>query len=208
MRSPGVLPARRPVPGGRVHPAPQLVLALVCAGYAVGSAVDWGSKGLALIMGDFGLSAAAGTASVSCLLYARSRRSRFRSACLLFALSSAMASLGNGGWGWYEVDPTNDCPADERHVVVAVGRDYSDVSPVRGVVRGGASELSVTVTMVAPSEHGPRRALPSLAPNPRDALTSVRAERARRRSHGDGVLSAGVAQSPATLAQAQQQQQQ
>jgi transglutaminase-like putative cysteine protease len=112
------------------------------------------------------------------------------------------------GWGWYEVDPTNDCPADERHVVVAVGRDYSDVSPVRGVVRGGASELSVTVTMVAPSEHGPRRALPSLAPNPRDALTSVRAERARRRAHGDGVLSAGVAQSPATIAQAQQQQQQ
>jgi diguanylate cyclase (GGDEF)-like protein/PAS domain S-box-containing protein len=54
-------------------------------------------------MGDFGLSAAAGTASVSCLLYARSRRSRFRSAWLLFALSSAMAALGNGVWGWYEV---------------------------------------------------------------------------------------------------------
>ncbi|WP_390898952.1 putative bifunctional diguanylate cyclase/phosphodiesterase [Streptomyces cynarae] len=103
MRSPGVPPARRPAPGGRAHPAPQLVLALVCAGYAVGSAVDWGSRILALIMGDFGLSAAAGTASVSCLLYARSRRSRFRPAWLLFALSSAMAALGNGVWGWYEV---------------------------------------------------------------------------------------------------------
>ncbi|WP_405918424.1 EAL domain-containing protein [Streptomyces sp. NBC_00728] len=81
----------------------QLVLALVCAGYAVGSALDWGSTSLALVMGDFGLSVAAGTAAVSCFLYARSRRSRFRPAWLLFALSSAMASLGNLVWGWYEV---------------------------------------------------------------------------------------------------------
>jgi len=75
----------------------------VCAGYAVGSALGWGSTSLALIMGDFGLSAAAGTAAVSCFLYARSRRSRFRPAWLLFALSSVMASLGNLVWGWYEV---------------------------------------------------------------------------------------------------------
>ncbi|WP_171112799.1 MULTISPECIES: EAL domain-containing protein [Streptomyces] len=82
---------------------PQLVLVLLCAGYAVGSAVGWGSGQLALIMGDFGLSAAAGAAAVSCFLYAHSRRVRFRSAWLLFALSSAMAALGNGVWGWYEV---------------------------------------------------------------------------------------------------------
>ena len=54
-------------------------------------------------MGDFGLSAAAGTAAVSCFLYARSRRVRFRPAWLLFSLSSAMAALGNLVWGWYEV---------------------------------------------------------------------------------------------------------
>ncbi|MYR59060.1 phosphodiesterase, partial [Streptomyces sp. SID625] len=83
--------------------ASQLTLALVCAGYAVGSACDWGSRQAALIMGDFGLSAAAGTAAVSCALFARGQRVRFRSAWLLFALSSAMASLGNGIWGWYEV---------------------------------------------------------------------------------------------------------
>ncbi|WP_164992279.1 EAL domain-containing protein [Streptomyces sp. L2] len=83
--------------------ARQLVLALVCATYAVGAALDWGSGGLALIMGDFGLSAAAGTAAVSCFLYARSPRVRFRPAWLLFALSSTMASLGNAIWGWYEV---------------------------------------------------------------------------------------------------------
>ncbi|MFG2576025.1 putative bifunctional diguanylate cyclase/phosphodiesterase [Streptomyces sp. NPDC048481] len=81
----------------------QLLLALVCAVYAVGSALGWGSDRLALIMGDFGLTAAAGTAAVSCLLYARNRRVRFRSAWLLFSLSSAMAALGNLVWGWYEV---------------------------------------------------------------------------------------------------------
>ncbi|MFE0803583.1 putative bifunctional diguanylate cyclase/phosphodiesterase [Streptomyces sp. NPDC058812] len=81
----------------------QLVLALICAGYAVGSALGWGSDHVAKIMGDFGLSAAAGAAAVSCLLYARGPRVRFRPAWLLFALSSAMASLGNLVWGWYEV---------------------------------------------------------------------------------------------------------
>ncbi|MFF8670532.1 putative bifunctional diguanylate cyclase/phosphodiesterase [Streptomyces sp. NPDC015242] len=94
---------RTPAPGPRPGPALQFVLALLCAGYAVGAALGWGSHDMALIMGDFGLSAAAATAAVSCFLYARSRRTRFRSAWLLFGLSSAMASLGNLVWGWYEV---------------------------------------------------------------------------------------------------------
>ncbi|MFC8094009.1 putative bifunctional diguanylate cyclase/phosphodiesterase [Streptomyces sp. NPDC057301] len=89
--------------GGGSALVPQLVLALVCAGYAIGSALGWGSEQLALIMGDFGLAAAAGAAAVSCFRYARSRRIRFRPAWLLFALSSAMAALGNLVWGWYEV---------------------------------------------------------------------------------------------------------
>ncbi|MGW1784232.1 putative bifunctional diguanylate cyclase/phosphodiesterase [Streptomyces sp. NPDC002143] len=97
----------RTVPPAKGGPASnlvhQLLLALLCAGYAVGSALGWGSDELALIMGDFGLSAAAGTAAVSCFLYARTRRIRFRPAWLLFALSSAMAALGNAVWGWYEV---------------------------------------------------------------------------------------------------------
>ncbi|MFI8221005.1 putative bifunctional diguanylate cyclase/phosphodiesterase [Streptomyces sp. NPDC085932] len=94
---------RMPARGHRPGLALQLVLALACAGYAIGAAFGWGSREMALIMGDFGLSAAAATASVSCFLYARSRRTRFRSAWLLFGLSSAMASLGNLVWGWYEV---------------------------------------------------------------------------------------------------------
>ncbi|EFL35043.1 integral membrane phosphodiesterase [Streptomyces viridochromogenes DSM 40736] len=101
--SPGALLPRTPVPGRRPGPALKLVLVLVCAGYAVGSAFGWGSSEVALIMGDFGLSAAAGAAAVSCFLCARNRRTRFRPAWLLFGLSSAMASLGNLVWGWYEV---------------------------------------------------------------------------------------------------------
>ncbi|CAM5313105.1 EAL domain-containing protein OS=Streptomyces alboniger OX=132473 GN=CP975_25300 PE=4 SV=1 [Streptomyces alboniger] len=92
----------RPLPGGRGLVS-QVLLLLLCGGYATGSATGWGSERLALIMGDFGLSIAAAAAAVSCFRYSRTRRSRFRPAWLLFALSSAMAAVGNGVWGWYEV---------------------------------------------------------------------------------------------------------
>ncbi|WP_128380242.1 putative bifunctional diguanylate cyclase/phosphodiesterase [Streptomyces cavernae] len=94
---------RRPVSGGSTNLVPQLGLALVCAGYAVGSALGWGSPRLALIMGDFGLAAAAAAAAISCFHYARGQHNRLRPAWLLFAISSTMAALGNGVWGWYEV---------------------------------------------------------------------------------------------------------
>ncbi len=51
--------------------------------------------------------------------------------------------------GWFEFDPTNNCLAGESHVVVAYGRDYSDVPPLRGVIRGGgAHEMKVSVTVM------------------------------------------------------------
>ncbi|MET9443163.1 EAL domain-containing protein [Streptomyces sp. NPDC006610] len=100
---PGPLPPRPPVLRGPSSTVRQLVLAVLCAAYAIGAAAGWGSEELALVMGDFGLSAAAFAAAVSCFLYARSRRVRFRSAWLLFALSSLMAAFGNAVWGWYEV---------------------------------------------------------------------------------------------------------
>jgi transglutaminase-like putative cysteine protease len=56
------------------------------------------------------------------------------------------------GLGWIGFDPTNDVVAGERHIRVAVGRDYADVPPTRGVFQGDArSELSVAV-QVAPSD--------------------------------------------------------
>ncbi|MER6348565.1 EAL domain-containing protein [Streptomyces sp. NPDC001532] len=103
QRAPGALRPRPPLAQGGPSAVHQLLLAVTCAAYAIGSALGWGSEQLALVMGDFGLSAAAGAAAVSCLLYARSRRVRFRPAWLLFALSSAMAAMGNLVWGWYEV---------------------------------------------------------------------------------------------------------
>jgi transglutaminase-like putative cysteine protease len=48
-------------------------------------------------------------------------------------------------WGW---DPTNAVPAGERHVIVARGRDYGDVTPLKGVYSGGGSQrLGVTVAV-------------------------------------------------------------
>lgn len=49
---------------------------------------------------------------------------------------------------WVSADPTNGSPVGERHVLVATGRDYSDVSPLRGLYTGaGRSRLAVTVEM-------------------------------------------------------------
>lgn len=39
--------------------------------------------------------------------------------------------------GFVDLDPTNDCIPGERHVTVAYGRDFSDVSPVKGMILGG-----------------------------------------------------------------------
>ncbi|WP_211169074.1 transglutaminase family protein [Aromatoleum toluvorans] len=53
--------------------------------------------------------------------------------------------------GWIELDPTNDCLADENHLVLAWGRDFGDVSPIRGVIQGGGEhtlKVGVTVTPV------------------------------------------------------------
>jgi transglutaminase-like putative cysteine protease len=47
---------------------------------------------------------------------------------------------------WIDYDPTNDCLLGEQHITTAVGRDYGDVTPVRGVFYGGGEhELSVSV---------------------------------------------------------------
>lgn len=50
--------------------------------------------------------------------------------------------------GWVDVDPTNDMVVGDAHVVAAIGRDYADVSPVRGVlVGGGEHSLEVAVDL-------------------------------------------------------------
>jgi transglutaminase-like putative cysteine protease len=51
--------------------------------------------------------------------------------------------------GWVDLDPTNALVVGDQHVRVAVGRDYGDVMPLRGVIRGGGEHtLRVAVSVV------------------------------------------------------------
>ncbi len=57
--------------------------------------------------------------------------------------------------GWVGFDPTNNLIAGERHIRTAIGRDYADVPPTRGVFKGLAqSELSVGV-QISPAKAPP-----------------------------------------------------
>jgi transglutaminase-like putative cysteine protease len=47
--------------------------------------------------------------------------------------------------GWVDVDPTNDHLADSRYIVTAWGRDFRDVSPLRGVIFTDATKSSLSV---------------------------------------------------------------
>ena len=60
------------------------------------------------------------------------------------ALSGAAQSISQSfplraGWNsiWLEVDPTNNLLPSDKHLVLAWGRDFEDVSPVKGVILGG-----------------------------------------------------------------------
>lgn len=58
----------------------------------------------------------------------------------------APGTPGVTGGGWLDLDPTNNLVPGTGHVRVAVGRDFGDVTPLRGVIRGGGRhELSVAV---------------------------------------------------------------
>jgi transglutaminase-like putative cysteine protease len=53
--------------------------------------------------------------------------------------------------GWIEFDPTNDVVVGEEHIVLAHGRDFSDVSPLRGVILGGGAHTVEVSVSVAPA---------------------------------------------------------
>jgi transglutaminase-like putative cysteine protease len=63
--------------------------------------------------------------------------------------SHAWLSVKCPRFGWVDLDPTNDTLPEQRHVTVAWGRDYGDVSPLRGIVLGGAHQvLHVGVSVI------------------------------------------------------------
>ncbi len=66
------------------------------------------------------------------------------------AASHAWVDVFAEGRGWISLDPTHDCEQTSDYVRVAVGRDYADVPPTRGVYKGKANEkLEVNVSVRA-----------------------------------------------------------
>jgi transglutaminase-like putative cysteine protease len=62
--------------------------------------------------------------------------------------SHAWVSAYCVGAGWLDMDPTNNVAPTDGHVTVAWGRDYGDVSPLRGLILGGGGhKLHVEVDM-------------------------------------------------------------
>ncbi|MDQ3058793.1 MAG: transglutaminase family protein [Pseudomonadota bacterium] len=60
---------------------------------------------------------------------------------------------------WMDFDPTNNRTPGEDYVTLATGRDFLDVSPMRGVIRGGAQHILQVAVTVAPLEESALQAL-------------------------------------------------
>jgi transglutaminase-like putative cysteine protease len=64
--------------------------------------------------------------------------------------SHAWVSVFCPPFGWVDLDPTNDMLVSSDHIIIAWGRDFGDVSPLRGVIVGGGDHrLSVRVSVQA-----------------------------------------------------------
>jgi len=76
--------------------------------------------------------------------------------------SHAWVSVFCPNYGWLDFDPTNGCRTSDRHITIGWGRDFHDVSPVKGVVLGGGeSSLRVAVD-VLPIEGDDQRMINSV----------------------------------------------
>jgi transglutaminase-like putative cysteine protease len=70
--------------------------------------------------------------------------------------SHAWVSVYCPGAGWLDVDPTNNCIPSSGHITVAWGRDYGDVTPVRGIILGSRDHTLKVEVDVEPLEDEPR----------------------------------------------------
>lgn len=78
--------------------------------------------------------------------YLRTRPPEGRERLIGSDASHAWFSIFCPDVGWVDFDPTNNLLPGEEHITAAFGRDYSDVSPVTGVITGGGShEVKVSV---------------------------------------------------------------
>lgn len=62
----------------------------------------------------------------------------------------AWLAVGIPGWGWLEIDPTNGTLPDERYLTLGWGRDFADVTPLKGVMNGGGKDLLSVAVDVTP----------------------------------------------------------
>ncbi len=63
--------------------------------------------------------------------------------------SHAWFSVFQPGCGWLDFDPTNDCKTVDQHITLAWGRDYKDVTPLKGLAVGGREHaISVAVDVL------------------------------------------------------------
>ena len=81
--------------------------------------------------------------------------------------------------GWAEYDPTNGIQPDLRHVTLGWGRDFQDVSPLRGVILGGLAQTpDVRVTVMPEAEWKVLRERKAAAPKaPKAAEAKVKVEK-------------------------------
>jgi transglutaminase-like putative cysteine protease len=75
--------------------------------------------------------------------------------------SHCWVSVYAPGWGWIDVDPTNGCLVSDQHITIAWGRDYSDVTPVKGVILGGSGQSITVAVDVVPVEESAEEATSS-----------------------------------------------
>ena len=69
--------------------------------------------------------------------------------------SHAWVALFVPGSGWIELDPTNNVLPSREHITLGWGRDFSDVTPLRGVINGGGEQtLAVKVTVEGDDREG------------------------------------------------------
>jgi transglutaminase-like putative cysteine protease len=68
--------------------------------------------------------------------------------------SHAWVSVYVPGSGWVDIDPTNDVRPGTGHVTLGWGRDYGDVTPVKGIALGGGHQLVEVEVRVEPIEGG------------------------------------------------------
>jgi transglutaminase-like putative cysteine protease len=73
--------------------------------------------------------------------------------------SHAWVSVFCPSLGWVDFDPTNRCLVQCDHITLGWGRDFSDVTPMRGIVLGGGEQMldvrvTVTPMAVTPTMHG------------------------------------------------------